>query len=156
MPAGFRERLCLYHILPTLPCHASGKAAQSFRGHPQPAMDIHQVLPGRSDISICFACFFLFVCFPHHTYGWLELCGLRLQALPHVALLIVMLFFIYAVIGMQVRPGVIHLHVGTIDFYACATLTKSHLFIRSLVRSPWWTAPRSTATTTFRHSLRLS
>lgn len=27
------------------------------------------------------------------------------QALPYVALLIVMLFFIYAVIGMQVRPG---------------------------------------------------
>lgn len=31
-----------------------------------------------------------------------ECCGLCPQALPHVALLIVMLFFIYAVIGMQV------------------------------------------------------
>lgn len=30
-------------------------------------------------------------------------CVLSLQALPYVALLIVMLFFIYAVIGMQVR-----------------------------------------------------
>lgn len=29
--------------------------------------------------------------------------SLLLQALPYVALLIVMLFFIYAVIGMQVR-----------------------------------------------------
>lgn len=28
-----------------------------------------------------------------------------LQALPYVALLIVMLFFIYAVIGMQVSPS---------------------------------------------------
>ncbi len=32
--------------------------------------------------------------------------GLCLQALPHVALLIVMLFFIYAVIGMQVQSSV--------------------------------------------------
>lgn len=80
---------------------------------------------------------FLLVCFPHRTYRWLELCGLRRQALPHVALLIVMLFFIYAVIGMQVRPGVIHLEVGTIDFYdACTTLTKPQLFLRSLVRLP--------------------
>lgn len=157
LPAGFRERLCLHHILPTLPCHASGKAAQSFRGHPQPAMDIHQVLPGRSDISTCFACFFCLFAFRTTPTGGLNFAVLRLQALPHVALLIVMLFFIYAVIGMQVRPGVIHLHVGTIDFYdACTTLTKPQLFIRSLVRLPWWTAPRSTATTTFRHSLRLS
>lgn len=32
------------------------------------------------------------------------------QALPYVALLIVMLFFIYAVIGMQVRMGIINFH----------------------------------------------
>lgn len=32
----------------------------------------------------------------------LTVCPFCLQALPHVALLIVMLFFIYAVIGMQV------------------------------------------------------
>jgi hypothetical protein len=33
--------------------------------------------------------------------------GLLFQALPYVALLIVMLFFIYAVIGMQVSIGFI-------------------------------------------------
>lgn len=114
-------------------------------------MDVYQVLPGVSDISVCFA----FVWFSHHTHRWLELCALHLQALPHVALLIVMLFFIYAVIGMQVWPREIHLHWFFFFFFR-TSLTKPQLFLRSLVRSPWWTAPRSTATTTSRHSHRLS
>lgn len=36
----------------------------------------------------------------------ISLFALCLQALPHVALLIVMLFFIYAVIGMQVQSSI--------------------------------------------------
>ncbi len=35
-------------------------------------------------------------------YLWYMMLCFLLQALPHVGLLIVMLFFIYAVIGMQV------------------------------------------------------
>lgn len=40
-----------------------------------------------------------------HLISWVF--GLCLQALPHVALLIVMLFFIYAVIGMQVHSSLL-------------------------------------------------
>jgi ABC-type methionine transport system permease subunit len=43
------------------------------------------------------------------------------QALPYVALLIVMLFFIYAVIGMQVGQN---LGIGD-----CSSLTRLFLFI---------------------------
>lgn len=39
--------------------------------------------------------------------------GVVLQALPYVALLILMLFFIYAVVGMQVYP---HTHIYTLMY----------------------------------------
>lgn len=47
--------------------------------------------------------YFIIVSFSSLHHRELDCCGLCLQALPHVALLIVMLFFIYAVIGMQVQ-----------------------------------------------------
>lgn len=47
--------------------------------------------------------YFIIVSFSSSHHRELDCCGLCLQALPHVALLIVMLFFIYAVIGMQVQ-----------------------------------------------------
>lgn len=40
--------------------------------------------------------------------------ALCLQALPHVALLIVMLFFIYAVIGMQVESSLFIFRINKI------------------------------------------
>lgn len=49
---------------------------------------------------------FLFFISTFNTLWMSWLFGLCLQALPHVALLIVMLFFIYAVIGMQVQSSV--------------------------------------------------
>ncbi|MEE6478012.1 hypothetical protein FKM82_011713 [Ascaphus truei] len=36
----------LHHLLPTLPSHAPGEAAQPRGGDPDAALDIHQVLPG--------------------------------------------------------------------------------------------------------------
>lgn len=36
----------LHHLLPPLPGHASGQAAEPRGGHPDPAVDLHQVLPG--------------------------------------------------------------------------------------------------------------
>lgn len=36
----------LHHLLPPLPGHATGQAAKPWGGHPDPAVDLHQVLPG--------------------------------------------------------------------------------------------------------------
>lgn len=36
----------LHHLLPPLPGHASGQAAEPWGGHPDTAVDLHQVLPG--------------------------------------------------------------------------------------------------------------
>lgn len=36
----------LHHLLPPLPGHAPGQAAEPWGGHPDPAVDLHQVLPG--------------------------------------------------------------------------------------------------------------
>lgn len=80
-PAGFWERLRLHHFLPTLPCYASGEAAQSFRGDPQPAVDVHQVLPGWSDISICFLSLFS-LCLSLRTNRWPEPCGFASPGSP--------------------------------------------------------------------------
>lgn len=44
--AGLWKRVCFYHILPTLSCYASGQTAEPIGGHPQPAVDVHQVFPG--------------------------------------------------------------------------------------------------------------
>ena len=36
----------LHHLLPPVPGHASGEAAEPWGGHPDAAVDLHQVLPG--------------------------------------------------------------------------------------------------------------
>ena len=83
-----------HQLLPPLPRHASRQTAQSRWRHPHTPLDVHQILPGdviahvtalQSQGQVCNG-----------------LCLFGFQALPYVALLIVMLFFIYAVIGMQV------------------------------------------------------
>lgn len=86
-----------------------------------------------------------FLVFPHHP----------VQALPYVALLIAMLFFIYAVIGMQVFRS-----WAPADF-ALRNCSSAELKLRvtsrrCLGRSPWWTGRKSTATTTSRPSRRPS
>ena len=65
------------------------------------------------------------------------------QALPYVALLIVMLFFIYAVIGMQVDTIVDPV------WFAPILITRN-VFPRFSAKSPWTTTRPSTATTTSR------
>ena len=88
----------LHHLLSSVSSHAAGQAPEQRGGHSHPALDFHQILPGKgaivrisqlSDIQY-YSC--LIRDFPL----------LFLKALPYVALLIAMLFFIYAVIGMQV------------------------------------------------------
>lgn len=101
------------------------------------------------------------------------------QALPYVALLIAMIFFIYAVIGMQVIGGwenvyifwsllfyillfffcyifsiyYIYFFFKETEFFMNTTdqLKKiiNALFIRHLERSPWRTTHKSTGTTIF-------
>jgi len=99
-----RERKSVHHIFPSIPSLAVGEAAQQRRGHSHAALDFCQVTPGRRinhKWSIALSChdahWVLF--FGNHT--WLH-CA---QALPYVGLFIAMIFFIYAVIGMQVRPS---------------------------------------------------
>lgn len=45
---GRGERLGVHHLLPALPCDAAGEAAEPLGGHQEPAVDLHQVLPGES------------------------------------------------------------------------------------------------------------
>lgn len=45
-PERGRELSHLHHLLPPLPGHASGQAAEPRGGHPDTAVDLHQVLPG--------------------------------------------------------------------------------------------------------------
>ncbi|CAG06879.1 unnamed protein product, partial [Tetraodon nigroviridis] len=75
------------------------------------------------------------------------------QALPYVALLIAMLFFIYAVIGMQVW------HLTSQNVALEWLLPQLNVFVRSRRsrcsgRSLWWTAHTLTGTTTSRPSPR--
>lgn len=55
----------------------------------------------------------------------MDFCDLCPQALPHVALLIVMLFFIYAVIGMQVHSSLFNFPVKH-----CKCFWFSNMFLR--------------------------
>lgn len=80
---------------------------------------------------------------------------LLIQALPHVGLLIVMLFFIYAVIGMQVRKCPVVPLVLVIVVFPIFLLSFSTSFYRCLVKLPWLMVQKSTATTTSKPSLKL-
>jgi hypothetical protein len=77
-----------YQLFPSLPRDAFGETAVEGRRHPNAALDLHQVLPGINPLKS-----------PLQQSMHVLVAS---QALPYVALLIVMLFFIYAVIGMQV------------------------------------------------------
>lgn len=75
------------------------------------------------------------------------------QALPYVCLLIAMLFFIYAIIGMQVRAPVLPPPPPPPGSRAACGLQPA-LPSRCLETSPWTTTPASTGTTTSGRSCR--
>lgn len=77
------------------------------------------------------------------------------QALPYVALLIVMLFFIYAVIGMQVAVN--HRRkIITFENSLFYLFFLRHKFSRFSARLPWTTIQLYTETTIFKHFRKLS
>lgn len=45
------QRPHLHHLLPPVPGHAAGQAAQQRGGHPHPAVDLHQIISGRVGIG---------------------------------------------------------------------------------------------------------
>lgn len=45
------QRPHLHHLLPPVPGHAAGQAAQQRGGHPHPAVDLHQIISGRAGIG---------------------------------------------------------------------------------------------------------
>lgn len=74
------------------------------------------------------------------------------QALPYVCLLIGMLFFIYAIIGMQVCTKTIH-NILNVFYYFNWTLKPSS-FCRYSATLHWIQKRISTDTTIFEHSSR--
>ena len=94
------------------------------------------------------------------------------QALPYVCLLIAMLFFIYAIIGMQVRNSKFHFQADTFSWKTCFqegferhTFTIFHCILSFHIRFPkkrysetWLSIPipSITAITTFKLLWRVS
>lgn len=94
------QRSHLHHFLSTVSSHAAGQAPQQRGGHSHLALDFHQILPGK--VWRNYLTGYKWNCWSDsYSSTFFPLCCLK--ALPYVALLIAMLFFIYAVIGMQVR-----------------------------------------------------
>lgn len=47
------QRSHLHHLLPPVQSDAAGQAAEQGGGHQDPAVDLHQVLPGEADVLEC-------------------------------------------------------------------------------------------------------
>lgn len=90
------QRPHLHHLLSSVPCHAVGEAPQQRGGHPHAALDFHQILPSEKQRHLSEKKQ------TNPAVFTLTAVLVSTKALPYVALLIAMLFFIYAVIGMQV------------------------------------------------------
>ena len=147
-----------HQFLPTVSCDATGQTARPRREYSDIAVDIHQVFPGhclshriyttnRQTLVSLFWCRKSRQNVSKYTtlditdcWVLLVFC-LFLKALPYVALLIVMLFFIYAVIGMQVSESRDHSIVSVIEFdtlglFWCRLICACH------ERNEEWWIPR--------------
>lgn len=145
------QRPHLHHLLSSVPCHAVGEAPQQRGGHPHAALDFHQILPSEKQRHLSEKKQ------TNPAVFTLTAVLVSTKALPYVALLIAMLFFIYAVIGMQVSDCLFYLFfiiIIYLCFQPCAVACALGFYCRFLGRLPWWMDHRSTETTTSRPSLR--
>lgn len=103
-PSEWRGQLpCVHHLLPPVPSDATGQASEQRGGHSDAAVDVHQVAAGQRAGPSRGWSLGKWVGFAVELKVRLRINSSFLsQALPYVALLIAMIFFIYAVIGMQV------------------------------------------------------